>query len=70
MAEKLEGVAFPPLPVIDPRVLRAQRGPVLVRDAGELPCEVCGSAVVAYHCRRVCLHCGFMSGCSEGIERA
>lgn len=67
MDEKVEGVAFPPLPAFDPRVARARRGPVLVRDAGELPCEMCGRAVVAYHCKRICLHCGFMTGCSEGI---
>jgi len=65
--EKIEGAAFPPLPVSDPRVARARRGPNLGRDAGELPCEMCGSSVVAYHCKRICLHCGFMTGCSEGI---
>jgi len=67
MDEKLEGVALPPLPVVDPRVARARRGPRFVRDAGELPCEMCGAAVVAHHCKRICLRCGFMTGCSEGI---
>ena len=67
MDEKLEGLALPPLPVADPRVARARRGSSLQRDTGELPCEMCGSPVVAYHCRRICLHCGFMTGCSEGI---
>jgi hypothetical protein len=67
MNEKLEGAALPPLPVADPRVLRSRRAPSLLRDAGQLPCEVCGSAVVAYHCKRICLRCGFMTGCSEGI---
>jgi hypothetical protein len=62
--EKIEGAAFPPVPVDDPRV---RRGPYVLRDNGELPCEVCGSSVVAYHCKRICLHCGFMTGCSEGI---
>jgi hypothetical protein len=65
--EKIEGAAFRPLPVADPRVARARRGPVLSRAAGELPCEMCGSPVVAHHCKRICLHCGFMTGCSEGI---
>ncbi len=67
MDDKVEGVAFPPLPVVDPRVVRARREPILVRGAGELPCEMCGAAVVAYHCKRICLQCGFMTGCSEGI---
>ena len=62
-----EGLAHPPLPVADPRVARARRGLNLQCDTGELPCEMCGSAVVAYHCKRICLHCGFMTGCSEGI---
>lgn len=68
MDEKREGVALPPMPVADPRVARAKRRPTAVQcDTGDLPCEVCGSAVVAYHCKRICLHCGFMTGCSEGI---
>ena len=67
MDEKIEGAAFPPLAIADPRVARARRGPVLARDAGELPCEMCGSPVVAYHCKRICLQCGFMTGCSEVI---
>jgi len=67
MDEKREGLALPPLPVADPRVARASRRPPLQCDTGDLPCEVCGSAVVAYHCKRICLHCGFMTGCSEGI---
>jgi len=67
MDEKREGLALPPLPVADPRVARARRGLYHSCDTGELPCEVCGSSVVAYHSRRICLHCGFMTGCSEGI---
>ena len=68
MDETREGLALPPLPVADPRVARARRGPTTIHcDTGDLPCEVCGSSVVAYHCKRICLHCGFMTGCSEGI---
>jgi hypothetical protein len=65
--EKIEGAAFPPLPVDDPRVSRRRRGLHLGKSTGDLPCEMCGSSVVAYHCKRICLHCGFMTGCSEGI---
>lgn len=32
-----------------------------------LACEMCGAPVVASHCKRTCLKCGFMTGCSEGI---
>jgi hypothetical protein len=64
---KREGAAVPPLPVADPRVGRARRGGVGLRGAGELPCEMCGAPVVAHHCKRICLHCGFMTGCSEGM---
>jgi hypothetical protein len=67
MEDKREGPALPPLPVADPRVARARRGSVQLRDASEVPCEMCGAPVVAYHCKRICLHCGFMIGCSEGI---
>jgi hypothetical protein len=66
MDEKVEGVALPPLPVADPRVARARRGPFLARSAGELPCGICGASVVEYHRTRICLHCGFMTGCSLG----
>ncbi len=70
MHDKIEGVALPPLPVADPRVARARRGPLLTRNAGELPCAICGSTVVEYDDKRICLQCGFMTGCFEGIERA
>lgn len=68
MDQKREGAALPPLPVTDPRVTRARRGAFATDAGGELPCEMCGTAVVAYHCKRICLHCGFMTGCSEGIS--
>jgi hypothetical protein len=67
MDEKREGLALPPLPVADPRVARARKGPAAQCETGDLPCEMCGGPVVAYHCKRICLHCGFMTGCSEGI---
>src|SRR5262249_6401176 len=62
-----EGVVFPPVPVPRQRVREAARpGRVAPRDA-EPRCEMCGSLVIASHCKRICLHCGFMTGCSEGI---
>ena len=67
MDVKNEGPAFPPVPIAEDRARDTRRGPMLVRDAGEVPCEICGAAVVAYHCKRICLRCGFMTGCSEGI---
>jgi hypothetical protein len=67
MQTKREGVAFPPVPVADPRVERAHGVPRRAGETGEVPCEVCGAVVVAYHCKRICLRCGFMTGCSEGI---
>jgi hypothetical protein len=62
-----EGVVFPPVPVPRRRVREAVRpGPTLARD-GEPRCEMCGFTVIASHCKRICLRCGFMTGCSEGI---
>jgi hypothetical protein len=63
-----EGAVFLPVP------LASQKGrEIVVRNGiplsvqGELPCEMCGAPVVASHCKRICLRCGFMTGCSEGI---
>ncbi len=65
---KPEGIVFPPLP-LTPR-LAPRPGVVQVaalRESGAPPCEMCGHPVIAAHCKRVCLHCGFLTGCSEGI---
>ena len=68
MDTKSEGIAFPPVPVAPGRRGPLPvRGPMLLRDNFDLPCEMCGTPVVAYHCKRICLRCGFMTGCSEGI---
>jgi len=65
---KDEGAAIPPVPVGAPRNREAvRRGSLQLRDVAELPCEMCGAPVVAYQCKRICLRCGFMTGCSEGI---
>jgi hypothetical protein len=66
MGSKHEGAAFPPLPIARPqRQEGARRGPVPL--APDPPCEMCGAPVIAAHCKRICLRCGFMTGCSEGI---
>jgi len=56
---KSEGLVFPPVPVRRPQ-------PKAREDAGGPRCEMCGAEVVALHCKRICLRCGFMTGCSEG----
>lgn len=65
--EKREGVATRPMPIV-----RLARRAVGLRGArlassGEPRCEMCGAVVIASHQRRICLKCGFMTGCSEGI---
>jgi hypothetical protein len=66
MELKSEGVAFPPVPIAEDRALWG-RAELLPRDVVQLHCEMCGAVVMGYHCKRICLRCGFMTGCSEGI---
>lgn len=66
--EKLEGLASTPLPLARQPLRRAElTGARAPEDRGQPRCEMCGSAVLAAHCKRICLKCGFMTGCSEGI---
>lgn len=66
--EAKEGPAFPPVPWTRGRVREAaNHGARVLQDASEPRCEMCGSAVLVSHCKRICLHCGFMTGCSEGV---
>lgn len=68
MDVKHEGAAFPPVPVGITEVrASSSRGVVAAREGGEPRCEMCGYSVIANHCKRICLRCGFMTGCSEGI---
>ena len=68
MEMKREGAAFPPLPVgAGAHRETGNRTAKLLHDGGEPRCEMCGYSVLAAHCKRVCLRCGFMTGCSEGI---
>jgi hypothetical protein len=58
MDGKSEGLVFPPVPLV----------PAPVREGSGAPrCEMCGAEVIASHCKRICLRCGFMTGCSEGV---
>jgi hypothetical protein len=68
MDVKREGVAFPPVPLPRPQEVEGLAPlPRAVRVSQELRCEMCGAEVVAAHCNRICLKCGFMTGCSEGL---
>jgi hypothetical protein len=65
--QKHEGVAFPPLPLVrPPRREAILRGPRR-RLFSEPRCRMCGAPVITSHGKTVCLRCGFMTGCSEGI---
>ena len=65
---KLEGLATTPLPLTRQPLRRAElTGVRAPEDRGQPRCEMCGAAVMAAHCKRICLKCGFMTGCSEGI---
>ncbi len=58
---KTDRAACRPLPAVPrPRL-------VISREPMDPACEMCGHPVMATHCKRICLHCGFMTGCSEGV---
>jgi hypothetical protein len=68
MHAKSEGAVFRPVPVVEER--RPEAAVARRRAAQpntELRCEMCFAPVLASHCKRICLRCGFMTGCSEGI---
>jgi hypothetical protein len=68
MNVKEEGALFPPVPVPTRRLReQQQQRPRAAVVGGGPPCEMCGTPVIATHCRRICTRCGFMTGCSEGI---
>ncbi len=64
---KSEGAVFPPIPVT--RQLQDIGAAVhrVRRESSDPRCEMCGAPVLATHCKRICLKCGFLTGCSEGI---
>ena len=58
-----------PLPVL-PIAPAPEKRPAplyLSFDPRDPRCEMCGHPVIATHCKRICLTCGFMTGCSEGL---
>lgn len=66
MEMKDEGPAFPPVPLVRNRTgERTDRRRRAVLE--DTRCEMCGAPVITTHCKRICLKCGFMTGCSEGI---
>ncbi len=67
MATKHEGVAAGPWPLYGTLARETRAGARAAREGAEPRCEMCGSPVIATHCKRICLKCGFMTGCSEGI---
>jgi len=65
---KNEGAVFTPLPTTKANVPEGPKTRLRSsRESQEPLCELCGHPVIAAHCKRICLHCGFMTGCSEGI---
>lgn len=65
---KDEGPVFPQQPLLATWQREAGgRSARYLKEAGDPRCEMCGSPVIASHCKRICLKCGFMTGCSEGI---
>lgn len=65
---KDEGLAASPLPLSRvPRRRAELSGVRTAEDRGQPRCEMCGASVLAAHCNRICLKCGFMTGCSEGF---
>jgi hypothetical protein len=67
MTLKSEGVAFTPVSTASAYPAPAPMKARVSREATPPVCELCGHDVIASHCKRICLHCGFMTGCSEGI---
>jgi hypothetical protein len=67
MESKSEGPVWPPVPLTRRREGEAARPRHGGTERSDARCEMCGAPVIATHCKRICLKCGFMTGCSEGI---
>jgi hypothetical protein len=65
---KSEGWALPPFPSGKKREEEGVLAAAWARKTGpQTRCEMCGADAISMHCKRICLRCGFMTGCSEGI---
>ena len=67
MAMKIEGVVTRPWPLYGAPGRETRAAARAARERAEPRCEMCGNPVITAHCKRICLKCGFMTGCSEGI---
>jgi hypothetical protein len=68
MDVKREGLALRPFPLADVRPSESSLQRARAQSFQPEPrCEMCGSVAIATHCKRICLRCGFMTGCSEGL---
>jgi hypothetical protein len=68
MGAKSEGLALQPFPTGKRRDEEGLLAAAWARKNGPEPrCEMCGAVAIAAHCKRICLRCGFMTGCSEGV---
>lgn len=38
---------------------------IILRELDTKECELCGEPVRVQHCKRICTHCGFQTGCAE-----
>ena len=57
-----EGVIFLPFPLVTRGGRATRRGAHDIQKDADLPCEICGAAVIAAQCKRICPRCGFMAG--------
>jgi hypothetical protein len=67
MHVKKEGPLFAQLPLVRPPQAQVAAPGRQLRPVGLPRCEMCGSAVIAGQHKRICLRCGFLTGCPEGI---
>lgn len=65
--KETEGPVFQPVPVLPAGTEKRVAQSYLDPHPSDPRCEMCGNVVIATHCKRICLRCGFMTGCSEGI---
>jgi len=63
MDNREEGMVFHPVPAPSRTTLRTQHS-----SHGELRCEMCGSSVYTSHDNRICLQCGYITGCDDARE--